>query len=290
MTLSWRRVRAWLDARLEPMAPPMIMLIGVLLLGLLALVHYAIGYEISFAVFYTIPISLVAWYAGRRAAYFISVLSAVAWHLANRLAGETFSVPAIPYWNAATRLGFFLIISTLLASLKETLAREQALSRTDLLTGLNNRRAFLEAAQQEFLRAGRQKLPLTLAYIDLDNFKMVNDGEGHEVGDQLLQMVAEVLRSQLRATDQLARLGGDEFALILIDADEEYAKTVIERIQAALLAAMQARDWPVTLSVGVLVCSRLPENLQAMIAMADELMYAAKQGGRNRAVFRRIQE
>ncbi len=72
-----------------------------------------------------------------------------------------------------------------------------------------------------------------------------------------------------------------------MDANEEYARTVIGRMQAALLAAMQARDWPVTLSIGVLVCPQLPDNIQAMIAMADELMYAAKQGGRNQAVYQR---
>ncbi|MGE4072498.1 MAG: GGDEF domain-containing protein [Lysobacterales bacterium] len=272
------------------MAPLQIMMIGALMVCLLALVHYEIGYEISFAVFYTMPISLVAWYAGRRAAYFISVLSAIAWHLANRLAGETFSVPAIPYWNAATRLGFFIIISTLLASLKQTLEREQALSRTDPLTGLNNRRAFMELAHHEFLRASRHKLPLTLAYIDLDHFKQVNDSEGHDVGDRLLQCVARTLMAEVRATDRLARLGGDEFGLILAEADEDYARTVIARIQTELLAAMQAQDWPVTLSIGVLVCAQLPDNLQAMIAMADELMYQAKASGRNRAVFKRLQE
>jgi diguanylate cyclase (GGDEF)-like protein len=288
MTFS-KRAFAWIDAWLSPLSPVMVVIIGLLLVSVLASCHYLVGYEISFSVFYTMPIAMVAWYAGRRAAFIISIMSAAAWHLANRLAGETFSVPAIPYWNAATRLGFFLIISLLLTSLRQTLEREQALSRTDLLTGLNNRRAFLELARSEYLRAGREAKPLTLAYIDLDHFKSVNDGEGHEVGDQLLQCVAEVMRSKVRATDHLARLGGDEFALILVDADEDYARTAISRMQAALLSVMQAHDWPVTLSVGVLACPRLPENVEAMIGMADELMYEAKLGGKNRAVFKRFE-
>lgn len=276
------RLQTWLDSRLGALSPRGVITAGILFVLFLALVHYSIGYEVSFAVFYTAPIAMVAWYGGRRQAFIVSVLSATSWHVANRLAGETFSSPAIPYWNAATRLGFFLIISVLLTSLKQTLQREQGMSRTDVLTGLGNRRAFMELAQSELQRAARRRLPFTLVYLDLDNFKAVNDRQGHEAGDQLLRIVADVLRETLRKVDHLARLGGDEFAILMVDADEAVARSVLERTRIALRAAMQVKGWPVTFSIGVLVCPKPPASVAEMIRLADDLMYSAKLGGKDR--------
>ncbi len=261
--------------------------IGIGLIGVLlcASIHYFIGHEISFAVFYSIPISMVAWYAGRSAAILVSVASAIAWHESNRLSGLVLSVPAILYWNAITRLGFFLIISLLLASLRDALQREQALSRTDPLTGINNRRAFLESAYAEHIRALRLGHPLVLAYIDLDHFKQINDHSGHAVGDQLLRVVATTLRQSLREIDVLARLGGDEFGLIMVEAREARARAAVERMRDQLLAAMVTHGWPVTFSIGVLVCEELPASADEMVQLADALMYSAKTGGRNRIAY-----
>jgi diguanylate cyclase (GGDEF)-like protein len=275
----------WLDAR-----PPLVVIvIGLGLVGLFAVLGFLIGYEISFSVFYTIPIAAVAWYSGRRAALLVSAVSAAAWHLANQFSGQTFSVPAIPYWNAATRFGYFVIIVLLLTSLRQTLQREHALSRTDQLTGVSNRRAFLEAAQSEYDRARRSAQPLSLAYLDLDNFKAVNDQFGHDTGDQLLRLVAQILRQELRAVDLVARLGGDEFALLLTAAGDTEARRLIERVRGLLLEAMRARGWPVSFSIGVLACPVLPPTVNDMIRRADELMYTAKSGGKDRMIFASFQ-
>jgi diguanylate cyclase (GGDEF)-like protein len=276
-----RRYLQRADDFLSGRHPLVIAALGLAGVAVIALFDFLTGYELSFAVFYVLPISFVAWYAGRVPALFVSFTSAVAWEEANRLAGQAYSSAFIPFWNAATRLGFFLVISLLLVSLREHLQREQQLSRTDALTGLGNRRAFHEAAIAELARARRTSRPLTVVYIDLDDFKAVNDRLGHETGDRLLHVVAESLRSNLRATDSVARLGGDEFALLLPDTGDAAARGLVDRSRQALQEAMHRNQWQVGFSVGVLVCATAPPDVHSMINMADQLMYGVKTRGKN---------
>jgi len=251
----------------------------------LALIDFQTGYELSFSLFYVIPISLVAWYAGLRPAMLISVLSAVAWEEANRLAGQVHSSAAIPVWNGSIRLGFFLFISFLLATLRRQLLREQRMSRNDMLTGISNRRGFQEFAQAEIARARRSGRPLTVVYIDLDNFKSVNDRLGHETGDDLLRVVADNLRNNFRITDTVARLGGDEFVLLLPETGNEVAKSLVAKNRDLLGEEMRRRQWPVGFSVGVLTCLAVPDSVDAMVKLADDLMYSVKTSGKDSVRF-----
>lgn len=255
---------------------------GFVFIILLGLVDHFTGYEISFALFYLAPVALVAWYGNAKYGAAASVASAVTWQIANTMAGETFSNPIIPYWNAATRLIFFLVFTFLLVKLKIALEHERTLSRTDYLTGIANKRAFYEIADMELNRARRYEYSLTVAYIDLDNFKQVNDRFGHEAGDAALQTVAETILSHTRRTDVAARLGGDEFALLFPETDYNAARLVIHRIQEALLSNMQKNQWPVTFSIGVLTYVNPTEGIDEMIRVADELMYEVKRNGKNR--------
>ena len=168
------------------------------------------------------------------------------------------------------------------AQLNEVLQREKELARTDVLTGLANRRAFYEALQVERSRAARYRRPITLACVDLDNFKRVNDTLGHSVGDELLARVADVLRQTLRLTDTIGRLGGDEFALLLPETDAPSAEALLEKLRVVLRRAMEARKWPVTFSVGAATFLENPPSIEHMIQTADELMYAVKKSGKNR--------
>src|SRR3972149_6563891 len=116
----------------------------------------------------------------------------------------------IPYWNMTVRTGFFLIVAIILSRLKSLQTRDQMLSRTDALTGLWNARYFLELAGRETERCRRYARSITFAYIDLDDFKAVNDSKGHAEGDALLREVGRAIKQQLRDQDAPARLGGDE--------------------------------------------------------------------------------
>lgn len=161
------------------------------------------------------------------------------------------------------------------------LEAEKKLARCDALTGLANRRAFYERAEQERKRSARYQRPLSLAYVDLDNFKHVNDTHGHETGDQVLTTVAAVLGKNLRSEDLAARLGGDEFAVLLPESGDAAAAFVIHKLHRLLTAAMQEKQFPVTFSVGLVTYDPVPQSTEHMVQKADELMYEVKRQGKN---------
>lgn len=259
--------------------------IAILLTGLIGVADYVTGFEISFGFFYLLPVAFAAWYIGEPAGSMVSLLGAATWFTAYRLAGGTHSSPVILYWNAATRLGFFLVVAVLLAALRRLLQHERTLSRSDFLTGALNSRAFAEIASAEIVRAQRYEHPFTVAYIDLDNFKAVNDRLGHSVGDTLLRVVANVMRRALRATDAVARLGGDEFAVMLPETNRDAARVSVEKLRAALLAEMRRHGWPVTFSVGALTFRTPPETSDELIALVDGLMYQVKRGSKDAVAY-----
>ena len=254
---------------------------GLLLISLLGVIDYLTGYEFSFAVFYLLPVALVAWFAGRRLGLLIATISAATWQYANLLAGESFSSLVVPYWNAATRLGFFVVVVLLLARLRETLLRQTELARTDFLTRALNQRAFYDSAEIEIERARRYRRSFSLAYLDADNFKAVNDRFGHHVGSQLLVRVVEVMKQNLRSTDVVARLGGDEFAVLLPETDAGEAQELVEKLRQKLHQEMMASGWPVTFSIGALTCQNPPESVDEMLKIVDGLMYEAKKDGKD---------
>jgi len=269
-------------ATLEKLSKPVSAIAGFALIVVVGVIDFLIGYEIAFSLFYLIPISLVTWFSGTRLGVAASIASSLAWSIADIASGHVYPSPAIHYWNTGIRISFFFIVLALLSALKTALQREKELSRIDYLTGAVNRRFFLELIQKEIDRSGRYKRFLTVAYIDLDNFKTVNDQFGHSTGDEVLRIVVSAARKQLRSTDVIARLGGDEFALLLPETGQEDAQVVVSKIQHSLLDEMRKNGWSVTFSIGVLTCIvRMPGTSDELIKMADELMYSVKNNGKN---------
>lgn len=173
------------------------------------------------------------------------------------------------------------------AALEEANRRMEQLSLTDALTGLPNRRRFNDALQSEWVRALRSQRPLGLAMIDIDHFKLYNDHYGHQGGDACLQLVADAMSAELRATDLLARYGGEEFVLLLPDTEPDGACLVAERLRAAVhaLAEPHLRSplGAVTISVGIASAVPSPETDAAgLVGAADAALYASKRAGRNR--------
>jgi diguanylate cyclase (GGDEF)-like protein len=183
--------------------------------------------------------------------------------------------------QSAMRLGIFVVVSIAFAQLRETLARAETQSRIDPLTGVPNVRSFYEAAQGEIARARRHGDPLTIAYLDLDDFKRVNDRLGHSAGDELLRVVAETIRQNVRTTDILARLGGDEFAVLFPELQAASTQTVVEKLRRVLGDVMQRYEWPLTFSIGVAHYVYPPHSVEEMVREADNLMYEAKRRGKN---------
>ena len=270
---------------LEKQSTPVLALISLCLVAVLGLLDYLSGFELSFSFFYLIPVGIAAWGIGQNAGMAVSGLSAIVWAVSNRFAGEDYSSIFVFIWNALTRLGFFGVVTTLLHTLRLVIKEEQTLASTDPLTGALNRRSFYEIINTKVLQATIQHSPYTIVYIDLDNFKRINDQIGHTVGDAVLRTVVDTLQGSIRSKDFLARLGGDEFALLLTETDELEAKKVVERLQANLLAAMHAQDWNVTFSIGVLTFFSSLPNVNKMIGMTDQLMYQVKSRNKNGIIY-----
>ena len=175
------------------------------------------------------------------------------------------------------------------AALNQAHERLKKIARLDALTGLFNRATFFEELGWRLQHLRRHGRPGALMYIDLDNFKAVNDTGGHQQGDLVLRELANRLLNGSRAGDMVARLGGDEFAVWLEDTDTEGAKSKLENmmeIGAALNAEFGVAGKPLGLSIGVVIATQDGvENMQQLLEQADEAMYAAKKSGKGRAAF-----
>jgi diguanylate cyclase (GGDEF)-like protein len=164
---------------------------------------------------------------------------------------------------------------------------EQLRACTDELTGLNNRRSFLELASRECARAKRHDRSLAVVMIDVDNFKRVNDIYGHQVGDEVLHRVATIAGEHRRAGDILARYGGEEFILLFPESNAVRALAMTDRLRAAIACDgvdTRAGRVAVTVSAGVAELRAQEDTLEKLIRDADQALYAAKSQGRNRVL------
>ncbi|HYN86864.1 MAG TPA: GGDEF domain-containing protein [Pyrinomonadaceae bacterium] len=256
--------------------------VALLVVAALAVLNYLSGPDVSFLIFYIAPVFLTAWFVGRRAGLLMCACVGLTWFVVAELTSDHYSSRAVPFWNAAVTLGFIVTLTLVVAAFKRSHEKERELARTDYLTGAFNGRAFAEAAEAEINRARRNLLPFTVFYMDVDDFKLVNDRDGHSTGDRLLRVVAETIRESVRTIDVVARLGGDEFAVLLPETDGGAAEVVIRRVRRQLTEAARAEGWPVTFSLGVVTWDVPPASLDEMLRAADGLMYAAKRNGKNR--------
>ncbi|MEW6053470.1 MAG: diguanylate cyclase [Nitrospirota bacterium] len=255
--------------------------LGIVMVLVVAVIRYATGPEFALSLFFMLPIFLVAWFVGKPAGIILSVLSALAWLAADVLMGRNFTYSFSPYLNGIFRLSVFLILVNIVAALKTNLERERTFARKDFLTGIANRQAFFEYAGIEINRCRRYGYPVTIAYLDCDNLKSINDNQGHQTGDSVLKAAADTLQKSIRATDIVARLGGDEFSVLLPETGQEAAGTVILKVQRNLLDVMKKNQWPATFSFGVVTFNRPPLHVDELINRADAEMYGAKQEGKN---------
>lgn len=252
--------------------------LGLLLVCLIGVIDYLTGSEIVFSIFYLIPVSLTTWFIGFRVGLFVSLMSAVVWLIADLLAARPFSSVFVLYWNAFVRFGSFLIVALLQNSLKN----EQLHARVDSLTGIGNRRHFFRVANAELDRARRYNRPFTVAYLDIDNFKTVNDTFGHSAGDAFLKAVSDTIKSNIRSTDTAARLGGDEFALFLPETENKAAREFIQKLNKRLLYVMKEKQMTLTFSFGVVTFVSPPDSVDNMLKKVDGLMYSSKKSGKNK--------
>ena len=253
----------------------------------IVLADVAAGPQWGLAVLSIVPIGLAAWYAGSRVAALTVLTAAVGW-LVHQPSLHAFPAPTL--WNALARVVYFGLAARFVGVVRRNLRLESALAATDPLTGLLNRRAFWERAQHELRRAARYGHPITVAYVDLDNFKFVNDEQGHKTGDEVLCGVADTLRKRTRVTDLVGRLGGDEIAVLLPEAAPQQGVEALQGLRAALATLFAEQGWPVSTSVGAVTFWDIPDDVQEVVGSADTLMYEVKRAGKDHLEHRVVGE
>ncbi len=236
-------------------------------------------YYLSFV--YFIPVVLVSWFVGKWSGIGIAIAGGIAWFVSDAAGKPHYSSPVAAYWNACLVLSYSLIIVFVVSALKRSVERERLLSSTDPLTGAANRRYFYDQADLEIHRLQRYRHPFSIAYIDIDNFKEINDTFGHLAGDAVLRRIVEIIKAGIRKTDIIARFGGDEFALLLPQTQGSDALTVVEKIQKAIWNNVKSKGVHVTLSIGLVTYLVPPADVDEMMRVTDSLMYVAKTGGKN---------
>jgi diguanylate cyclase (GGDEF)-like protein len=255
-----------------------IIIIIVIALGVL---DYLTGSEISISLFFFFPIAITTWYLGLFSGTFFAIFATLMWEAAEMVRGASYSNQFAHDWNVGMRLIYYLLVVLVAYALKTVFEKNRLLATTDSLTGLLNSREFYRLAALETLRSQRNKQSVTVAFLDLDNFKAINDRYGHLVGDELIKLVSQSISGSLRRTDLLARVGGDEFAILLPDTTTRMAEQVARKIQDALTTAMQEHGYLVTFSLGALTFSSPPLDFHEALSQADALMYQVKLRGKN---------
>ncbi len=256
--------------------------LGVPLVGLL---DYWTGYGLQVFILYLIPVFGAAWYCGSWPGVAVSVLTGIVSLGVDIQLGRSSAYLAVPVWNACMRLWLFLPVAYLAANLRELLERERRLARLDSLTGVFNGRAFGEEAERFIALSKRKAQPMTVVYIDLDDFKKINDTHGHSGGDQILRMVAQTLHACTRPYDLVARLGGDEFCVLLPETDSVEAKGFMVQASKCVEQDAAKNGWEISFSVGVVTFLTAPPTVDVAWGIADKLMYKAKRSGKRQVVY-----
>jgi diguanylate cyclase (GGDEF)-like protein len=256
-------------------------LASVLLVGTLGAADYLTANELSFYLFYLLPVCLTTWYVNFSTGIFFAILSTGAWLAADLYSGDEYSNAIVLFSNTVIRFGFFIIAAYFVWRLRKSQETVQALARLDYVTEVFNSRYFHELLGIELSRSLRYGLSFTLVYLDLDNFKLINDRFGHDVGDSLIKFIAEGLKSQLRNSDVLGRLGGDEFAILFPETGQQEAEAVMSKVSNYIKERLNEKYSFITFSAGAVTFMSTPNSTEETIKIADQLMYSVKNSTKN---------
>lgn len=252
------------------------LVLSIVLLAGVSVLDYGTGTQLSFSLFYLIPIVIASWGLKGNYGISMSVASVIIWFYIQVVTTSNTSL-FVHIWNGVIRFGFFLLPALLMKSLE----RERFHARSDFLTGAFNHRHFHEMLQMEIDRAARYSLTFTVAFIDTDNFKTVNDTSGHIFGDNILRIIVDTMKKSLRKTDLIARVGGDEFSILLPETNEQEARTAISHMHQKLQDEMLAQKCSITFSIGVLTLHAPKLTTDQILNNVDKIMYMVKNNGKD---------
>lgn len=258
------------DKRSEKYVWRLALIIIFILSSLLVLFNEIIILEI----FYIFPIILTSWYGSKKSGILLALTAVSLIFLIEIYNKKLDSNNILGY--ALPLLISFLALAILITNFRNVHRVESTAADTDSLTHINNSRGFYIELANELLRSSRYQHIFSLAYIDIDNFKAINDSVGHAEGDRLLIEVARSLKSSLRVTDTVARLGGDEFACLLPETEQKEAKTAFAKASELLANKMKKGKWPVSFSIGLVTFETMPNDIKQAMKISDDLMYSVK--------------
>lgn len=239
--------------------------------------------ELRLGILYVIPVLVATWLDGTG----WGIAFAVATSLLRFRVGIDQLPEATPLQlrilNEAAFLAVVGVAIAGLSQLRRTQDQLAELATHDSLTNVLNARAFSHELTQELGRNRRYGRPLALIYLDLDDFKKVNDAHGHATGDAVLRLVADAMRGAVRQADVVGRLGGDEFGVLMPETDGDVAHAAASRLATGIRTVFRGTP-SVTASIGVVAVSGTEAGSDELLRKADQAMYAAKQAGKDRVV------
>ena len=243
----------------------------------------ALGIDLGLSLLVALPVYWAARTADSRFGKLVVVGAILLAFLSDFFAPVKMQPSWFPGLTASFHLAF-LVVVVALAVIHRLLLSEREMVNTDFLTGIANGRGFHEGLVREIERSRRNHKPMTLAYLDCDGFKTVNDSLGHAAGNEVLAQTAMILKQNIRAGDLVGRLGGDEFAVLLVDMPAERSAEVVTRLRSQLRQTLKLNAKPVTFSIGAVTFADPPAGPNEAIRTADALMYQAKRAGKDRVV------
>lgn len=256
---------------------PLAVAIGLVVIGVGFIVDVTTGRDLSLSLVYVGGVGLMVWAGSAR----VGLVGAVGASVAVLIDGLQNSVDTgTAVANAVTAFVLLLATVAVVDYMHSRMVREADRARFDPLTGLSNRRACEERCTVEIARLHRRAGSLSVAFLDFDGLKQVNDVRGHAAGDAALIHLAKSSQAVLRPTDLLSRVGGDEFVLLLPDTDYDEATTVVRRIQGRLAEADGGE--PASVTAGLVTWHSAPQSIEELFVEADALMYSAKRTGGDR--------
>ena len=262
---------------------PVQLAVGLLLVTAIAVLDYLTGPLVLLSIFYLLPVMLVAW--GTRSTRYgllVAAATCVVGPIEAAMVGFQSETLPLALWNGVVRTAVFCVVLYLLHDVRQLVTRLNDEARLDELTGLANLRALRDVAAREVERSRRFHHALSVAFVDIDDFKATNDRLGHNAGDRTLIALASVALACVRSVDTVARIGGDEFVIVMPETGTDAALPLVTRLRDSFARVAVAGGGAATCSVGLVTYERAPESVEEMLVAADALMYEAKQAGKNR--------
>lgn len=255
--------------------------IGIILMGIAAAAHILLLPQFQALAIYVLAAVLTGLGTGSVGGFLLALVGAASFTFIQwRLAGGNVGVGQVII-NASCALVSLMVPALAAGGLRRAKRSQKLYAKTDQLTGMDNMSAFMEKAQSELKRARRSRQPLSLAYIDIDNLKEINDLLGFLHGDRLLVAFAGDLKNHTRSSDIVARLGGDEFIIMFPETGVEQARGAAAKIHNAFQKVAESQNCHATLTVGLVTVFNPDLELEAVLKQASDLLLQAKGDGGN---------